>query len=159
MENIFNKNLGLDILYGNVYQENTGIYTYPDELTFDFFFHDNICHNAAFIKRKLFDHVGKYNEDNHIDYNAGNPTSIRNMLKKIGVSSVITSSKEEIACAEKLILPGVGSFDYGMGMLNLLHISEIIKEKTLFEKLPILGICPGAQLMGLSSEEGQLPGL
>ena len=94
-----------------------------------------------------------------IDYGIGNLASIKNMLKKIGVDSIITSNKEEIANAEKLILPGVGSFDYGMEALNSLGITEILQKKALENKTPILGICLGAQLMGNSSEEGKLPGL
>ena len=49
-----------------------------------------------------------------VDYKVGNLGSIYNMLKKIGVSSEITSDKEKIRMASKLILPGVGSYDTGM---------------------------------------------
>lgn len=94
-----------------------------------------------------------------IDYHCGNPHSIKNMLKKIGVNSKISSEKEEIFNAEKLILPGVGAFDHGMENLNKEGLTEVIREKVLSFKTPILGICLGAQLMGVSSEEGNLNGL
>lgn len=89
----------------------------------------------------------------------GNIASIENMLKKIGVKSIVTSDPAVIAEAEKIILPGVGSFDYGMNNLNQLGITEILKKKVLVEKTPILGICLGMQLLTKGSEEGVLPGL
>lgn len=94
-----------------------------------------------------------------INYNAGNIKSIQNMLKRIGAKSVINSSAEEIAQAEKLILPGVGSFDYGMKNLRQSGLIEILNEKVINNKTPILGICLGAQLLGNNSEEGKEKGL
>lgn len=94
-----------------------------------------------------------------IDYNAGNIKSIQNMLKRIGAKSIISSSAEEIAQAEKLILPGVGSFDYGMKHLQQSGLIEILNEKVISNKTPILGICLGAQLLGNNSEEGIEKGL
>jgi glutamine amidotransferase len=94
-----------------------------------------------------------------VDYEAGNIGSIRNMLRKIGVDSVITSDPEMISKASRLILPGVGAFDYGMQKLNDLNLIDVLKRKSVEEKIPILGICLGAQLMCNKSEEGILPGL
>lgn len=94
-----------------------------------------------------------------IDYKTGNLGSIQNILKKIGVESIITSDKNEIANAKKLILPGVGSFDTGMSNLSALGIIDILNHKVIYEKIPVLGICLGMQLLSKSSEEGKLPGL
>lgn len=94
-----------------------------------------------------------------VDFDIGNLGSIRNMLKKIGVPSVITSSPDEIAQAKKLILPGVGAFDPGMRNLNASGLVPLLNEKVLQEKTPVLGICLGMQLMTRGSEEGGLPGL
>ena len=94
-----------------------------------------------------------------IDYRTGNLGSIQNMLKKIRVESVITSNPEEIAGASKIILPGVGSFDQGMINLINLQIKDIIDKKVTVDKIPVLGICLGMQLMTLRSEEGTLQGL
>lgn len=94
-----------------------------------------------------------------IDYDMGNIGSVANMLRKIGQKSIITREPEQIHAAEKLILPGVGAFDSGMEQLEKLGLSELIKEKVLNQKTPILGICLGAQLMLERSEEGQKPGL
>lgn len=92
-----------------------------------------------------------------IDYKMGNVGSILNMLKKIGADAIISSKVEDIKIADKLILPGVGSFDEGMK--NLKPLVPILEEKVLKEKAPILGICIGMQLMGRKSEEGFLDGL
>lgn len=94
-----------------------------------------------------------------IDYNVGNVKSIQNMLKRIGVAAILSSNPEEILKAEKLILPGVGHFDYGMQMLHQSNLIEILNQKVLIKKSPILGICLGAQLLGNKSEEGKEKGL
>ncbi|MGN6492516.1 MAG: imidazole glycerol phosphate synthase subunit HisH [Agriterribacter sp.] len=94
-----------------------------------------------------------------IDYGVGNLTSIKNMLKRINVEAVISSKIDEIRNSDKLILPGVGSFDYGMTQLRESGLAKILNEKVLGEKTPILGICLGVQLLTESSEEGKQKGL
>ncbi len=94
-----------------------------------------------------------------IDYNTGNLGSIKNMLKRIGIPSQITNDKEAIEQAEKLILPGVGHFDYGMQQLNNSGLIPILNKKVLEDKTPILGICLGVQLLTEGSEEGNEKGL
>ncbi len=94
-----------------------------------------------------------------IDYGVGNLGSIQNMLKKLGVDNVISSNKLDIENADKLILPGVGSFDYGMTKLTEGGFVDILNEKVLIRKTPILGICLGVQLFTQSSEEGTKKGL
>jgi imidazole glycerol-phosphate synthase subunit HisH len=94
-----------------------------------------------------------------INYEMGNPASIHNMFKKIGVDSVITSRAEEILSAEKLVLPGVGAFDKAMLNLHRLELIGPMNRKVLEQKTPILGICLGMQLFSRCSEEGSSPGL
>jgi glutamine amidotransferase len=94
-----------------------------------------------------------------VDYNVGNLASIKNMLKKIGEEVIISSKQEELAQADKLILPGVGSFDSGMKNLSDLGLIEILNQLVLSDKKPILGICLGMQILGKKSEEGILDGL
>lgn len=94
-----------------------------------------------------------------IDYGMGNLGSIRNMLKKVGADSEITADHEKIRQASKLILPGVGAFDAGMTRLKETGLAELLNEKVIQEKTPVLGICLGMQLMTRGSEEGTLPGL
>jgi len=94
-----------------------------------------------------------------IDYKMGNLGSVRNMLKKIGFQSEITSDLETISGASKLILPGVGAFDNAVKNLSRLDMLDILNHKALKEKVPILGVCLGMQLLAGSSEEGKLKGL
>ncbi len=94
-----------------------------------------------------------------VDYGMGNIGSILNMLKKIGHKAVISSDPGAILDAEKLILPGVGSFDTGMRHLHDSKLLDALNEKALNLKTPILGICLGMQLLTEGSEEGDLPGL
>lgn len=89
-----------------------------------------------------------------IDYKTGNLGSIKNMLKKIGESSVITADTEEISKSSKIILPGVGAFDIGVKKLKEAGIWDVLIEKVQIQKTPILGICLGAQLMTRGSQEG-----
>ncbi|MDA9945239.1 imidazole glycerol phosphate synthase subunit HisH [Schleiferiaceae bacterium] len=94
-----------------------------------------------------------------IDYQAGNINSVQNMLKRLGYDSCVSSCPEEISRADKLILPGVGSFDYGMEMLHSHNLVPVLNELVVDRKVPILGICLGAQLFTKSSEEGKMEGL
>ncbi len=88
-----------------------------------------------------------------IDYEVGNLFSIKNILKKIGVKSVIESDPNKARHAEKLILPGVGNFGHGMQKLRQSGWEEVLNHKVLEEKTPILGICLGMQLLTQGSEE------
>ena len=94
-----------------------------------------------------------------VDYGAGNVKSVQNMIKKIGISSILTKDINEIEKAKKLILPGVGHFDYGMNQLQQSKLIEILNQKVLNDKIPFLGICLGAQMLGNKSEEGKEKGL
>jgi glutamine amidotransferase len=94
-----------------------------------------------------------------VDYGMGNLGSIENMLKKIGVPVRISANASDISSAEKLILPGVGSFDRGMANLHERGLVPLLNAKVMEEKTPILGICLGMQLFTKQSEEGASPGL
>lgn len=95
-----------------------------------------------------------------IDYGIGNLDSVLNMFKKIGEKDVmISSDKDIIIKAKKLLLPGVGSFDAGMRNLEESGLIPVLNEKVLIEKTPILGICLGMQLLTYKSEEGIKAGL
>ncbi len=94
-----------------------------------------------------------------VDYNTGNLRSISNMLRFLGVDSQISNDPIEVARATKIILPGVGHFDFGMANLNQSGLVDILKTQAVVNKTPVLGICLGAQLLTRKSAEGDLPGL
>jgi len=94
-----------------------------------------------------------------IDYGLGNLASIRNMIRKAGGKSDISSDPTVIAAAEKLILPGVGHFAAGMENILKSGLLPVLHEAVLERKTPILGICLGMQLMAGHSEEGDVAGL
>ena len=93
-----------------------------------------------------------------IDYGLGNLKSIQNMLKKLGFDSEITSNIDIIAKSSKIILPGVGSFDSAMRNINDLGLLDVLNKKAKNDKVPILGICLGMQIMCNESEEGKMKG-
>lgn len=96
-----------------------------------------------------------------IDYGMGNIKSIMGALRYLDVTNIVVSNKEnDIANADKLILPGVGSFNLAMKNIKDLSLDKFLKSIVLEEKKPILGICLGMQLMGNSStEDGYSSGL
>jgi glutamine amidotransferase len=94
-----------------------------------------------------------------VDYGMGNLGSVLNMFKKVGAKAKISSDLDEISKAPKILLPGVGAFDAAMQRIADAGMLEVLNNKALIEKVPVLGICLGMQLLTKSSEEGVLPGL
>lgn len=94
-----------------------------------------------------------------INYGLGNLASIKNMCKRLGIDATITNDKNEIAAADRLLLPGVGHFKRGMQNLKDSGLVDLLHDQVLAEKKPILGICLGAQLLTHHSEEGNVDGL
>ena len=93
------------------------------------------------------------------EYGMGNVGSIKNMFKKLGRTAMISDDAEEVARATHLVLPGVGAFDNGITKLRKAPAFETLERKVREDKIPLMGICLGMQLLTNSSEEGKLPGL
>lgn len=95
-----------------------------------------------------------------IDYDAGNMLSVEKAFEYIGEEKVlITRNRDEILSADKVILPGVGSFEDAIKKLHKYNLINIIND-VVEKKTPFLGICLGLQLLFKSSEEGKsTPGL
>ena len=90
-----------------------------------------------------------------VDYGMGNIKSIISALKYLNVEEIVLSNKfNDIKSADKLILPGVGSFSKAMKNIKQLNLDKILYQVVVKERKPILGICLGMQLMSQSSEEG-----
>lgn len=94
-----------------------------------------------------------------VDYGFGNLGSIKNMLDRLGHENEIVEDPQQITHCSKIILPGVGSFDQGMKALHERGWMPILNQKVLNEKIPVLGICLGMQLMTQASDEGVEKGL
>ena len=95
-----------------------------------------------------------------VDYGIGNLASVLNMFKKIGIKDVVVSGDHAIISkASKILLPGVGAFDAGMNNLEETGLIPLLNQKAISEKIPILGICLGMQLLTKRSDEGMKIGL
>lgn len=94
-----------------------------------------------------------------IDCDIGNVGSVTNMLRHVGAEARIASTPREIDSAEVLLLPGVGHFGHAMNVLRERGFVEPLQRRVLQDRVPILGICLGMQLLGKSSEEGDDKGL
>ena len=94
-----------------------------------------------------------------IDYGVGNIFAFQNVYKRLDIPTKIAKSSQDLIDAQKLILPGVGSFDYAMNRLNDSGMREKLDELVLQKKIPVIGICVGMQMMGNRSDEGTEEGL
>ena len=94
-----------------------------------------------------------------LDYGAGNVGSVIRMVERAGGTVQRISSPDEVLAAKKLLLPGVGAFDYGMAQLASRELLPALNVVALEARIPVFGICLGMQLMCRSSQEGALPGL
>lgn len=85
-----------------------------------------------------------------IDYNAGNTTSVKNAIERLGATAIVTRDHELIRSAEKVIFPGVGEASTAMQFLREQELDRLIVQL----RQPVLGICLGQQLLCRFSEEG-----
>ena len=93
-----------------------------------------------------------------VNYGVGNLGSLANMLKKVRAHGLVTSKPEDIAAADKLILPGVGAFDNAMTRLHESRLIPVLADRVA-AGTPLLGVCLGMQMLARGSEEGKLAGL
>ena len=94
-----------------------------------------------------------------IDYGLGNIKAFVNVYNRLNIKTKIAQKASDIEGASKIILPGVGAFDYAISQLNKSGMRDEIEKKVLINRIPIMGICVGMQILAKSSDEGTLPGL
>jgi glutamine amidotransferase len=94
-----------------------------------------------------------------VDYGVGNIQAFLNLFKRLGVEARRADKPEALSDVERLVLPGVGHFDYAMQRLNDSGMRPKLEELVLGIKVPILGVCVGMQILAQGSDEGDLPGL
>jgi glutamine amidotransferase len=94
-----------------------------------------------------------------IDYGLGNIQAFLNLYKSMGLQAVRASNPEQLEGATKIVLPGVGSFDHAISKLNMSGMRPVLESLVLKDRVPILGVCVGMQILAASSEEGSMPGL
>jgi imidazole glycerol-phosphate synthase subunit HisH len=94
-----------------------------------------------------------------VSYGVGNILAFANIYKRMGVTFEIGDTVEKIKEAKRLILPGVGAFDWAMKRLNESGLRDTLDRKVLADAAPVIGVCVGMQMMVNSSDEGQLAGL
>ena len=94
-----------------------------------------------------------------IDYGVGNIKAFENIFRKLDFDVNIARTETELGDPSKLILPGVGHFDYAMKRFTESGMLSEVTNLVINKKVPILGICVGMQMLSKKSEEGALHGL
>ena len=94
-----------------------------------------------------------------VDYGLGNIRAFVNLYQKLNVPVKIARQGGDLEGSDKIILPGVGAFDFAMLKLNASGMREPLEYYVKTKHIPVLGVCVGMQIMGKASEEGHLCGL
>jgi len=94
-----------------------------------------------------------------VNYGLGNIQAFVHIYQRLNVPATVATTPEQLKKAERIILPGVGAFDWAMTRLNESGLRDALDEQVLRLRAPVLGVCVGMQMMAHRSEEGELPGL
>jgi glutamine amidotransferase len=94
-----------------------------------------------------------------VNYGLGNIRAFANIYNLLNIDVAVASKPDELAAAKRLVLPGVGAFDWAMARLNGSGLREMLDKQVLENRVPVLGVCVGMQMMADRSEEGQQSGL
>lgn len=94
-----------------------------------------------------------------VNYGCGNVSAFATLYRKLNIPARIATTGAELRGADKVILPGVGAFDWAMERLNRSGMRNSLEEIVLGDKRPVLGVCVGMQMLARRSEEGKLEGL
>lgn len=94
-----------------------------------------------------------------VDYGLGNIGAFLTLYKRQDIPAVAVTTADELAQADHILLPGVGSFDHAMQLLNASGMRETLDHMVVEKQVPVLGVCVGMQILGDASDEGQDAGL
>jgi glutamine amidotransferase len=94
-----------------------------------------------------------------IDYGLGNIRAFVNVYNRLNIETKVAHVAEDLKSGTKIILPGVGAFDYAISQLNASSMRDELEKQVIENKIPIIGICVGMQILAKSSDEGKLSGL
>ncbi len=94
-----------------------------------------------------------------VDYGLGNVGAFLTLLNRLNVPAKSCQSADELISASHILLPGVGSFDHAMDLLEKSGMRNTLEELVMEKKVPVLGVCVGMQILGNRSEEGIAHGL
>jgi glutamine amidotransferase len=94
-----------------------------------------------------------------VDYGLGNIRAFLNVYRRLNIEARTATTPEELRQATRVILPGVGSFDHAMDKLSRSGMRDALDDLALRQRVPVLGVCVGMQILGRDSDEGKLPGL
>jgi glutamine amidotransferase len=94
-----------------------------------------------------------------VDYGLGNVQAFLTVYKGLGIEAVRAKTAADLRGACKIILPGVGAFDHAIQLLNRSGMRETLEHLVINDKVPVLGICVGMQLLASASDEGKQLGL
>lgn len=94
-----------------------------------------------------------------VDYGLGNVQAFLTMYKRLGFEATRAKTVADLTGVKKIILPGVGAFDHAIKLLNQSGMRPTLEALVVQDKVPVLGICVGMQLLASASDEGHLPGL
>lgn len=94
-----------------------------------------------------------------VDYGLGNIQAFANIYRRLNILVAVARNADELAVAERIVLPGVGAFDWAMDRLNASGMRACLDDLVLAKHRPVIGICVGMQMMAARSDEGSRPGL
>jgi len=94
-----------------------------------------------------------------VDYGLGNVRAFENIYRRLGIAVIPARTADDLTRCERLVLPGVGAFDWAMERLGASGMMEVLNRRVLQDHVPILGVCVGMQIMSDGSEEGRAKGL
>lgn len=94
-----------------------------------------------------------------VDYGLGNVGAFANVYKRLDLPVRMARTADELADAERIILPGVGAFDHAMHLLDASGMRETLEDLVIDRKRPVIGVCVGMQMLAEGSDEGSRPGL